>query len=253
MKHAGLLAAAAIVLLANAFALIHAAVNRSGQPEAEITLTERELNYFPSADDSGVTLNLRWVDLSPSYYSSALNPKDLEARTLLNQAKLEALGFDCRVAPSDPKAATFYSRPNARNGFVALEYDGAAWQSWIEWRERIEHVPVGQKRAIDYERVSGTRLAVIDAGPDAAALRAHYPERNRVLILPAVIRMALTPSAPASPPDRLRGYIQEIPSEIHVPRPFSDRLRELSEGGPRAYRVRLRYGRLLEPWVTGIE
>ena len=143
--------------------------------------------------------------------------------------------------------------PNARTGFVALEYDGAAWQSWIEWRERIEHVPVGQKRAIVYERVSGTRLAVIDAGPDAAALRAHYPERNRVLILPAVIRMALTQSAPASPPDRLRGYIQEIPSEIHVPRPFSDRLRELSQGGPRAYRVRLRYGRLLEPWVTGIE
>ena len=173
MKHAGLLAAAAVVLLANAFALIHAAINRSGQPEAEIVLTERELNYFPSADDSGVTLNLRWVDLSPAYYSSALNPEDLEARTLLNQAKLEALGFDCRVAPSDPKAATFYSRPNARTGFVALEYDGAAWQSWIEWRERIEHVPVGQKRAIDYERVSGTRLAVIDAGPDAAALRAH--------------------------------------------------------------------------------
>ena len=51
MKHAGVFAPAAIVLLANAFALIHAAINRSGQPEAEIVLTERELNYSPSADE----------------------------------------------------------------------------------------------------------------------------------------------------------------------------------------------------------
>jgi hypothetical protein len=28
----------------------------------------------------------------------------------------------------------------ARTGFVALEYDGPAWQSWIEWRERNEPV-----------------------------------------------------------------------------------------------------------------
>ena len=258
MKHAGLLAAAAIVLLANAFALIHAAINRSGQPEAEIVLTERELNYSPSSDDSGVALNLRWVDPGATPYSSVWDPEVLAARTLLNQAKLEELGFDCRVSPSDPKADTFYSRTNARTGFVALEYDGAGWQSWMEWRERNEQALPGATRAVDYERISGSRLAAIDAGPDAAALMARHPERNRVLILPAVIRMSLTPRWPPAQghparPARLSGYIQEIPSEIHVPRPFSDRLRELSQGGPRAYRVRLRYGRLLEPWVTGIE
>ena len=260
MKHAGLLAAAVIVLLANAFALIHAAINRSGQPEAEITLTERELNYSSSADDSGVTLNLRWVDTSAMPYSSALNPDDLEARTLLSQAKLEDLGFDCRVAPSDPKADIFYARQRARTGLVALEYDGAVWHSWIEWRERTaqsEAERTGQKPAIDYERISGSRLAVIDAGPDAAALRARHPERNRVLILPAVIRMSLSPPWPPTKerpgrPARLTGYVQEIPSEIHVPRPFSDRFRKPNRAAI-AYRVRLRFGRLLEPWVTGIE
>ena len=260
MKHTGILAAAAIVLLANGFALIHAAINRSGQPEAEIILTERELNYYPSSDDSGVTLNLRWVDTGAAPYSSALNVDEVETRTLLNQAKLEELGFDCQVAPSDPKADTFYIRQKARTGFVALEYDGAAWQSWIEWRDRkarAEAERTGQKRTDDYERISGSRLAVIDAGPDAAALRARHPERNRVLILPAVIRISLTPHWPSTKelpgrPARLSGYIQEIPSEIHVSRPFSDRLRTLS-GSPRAYRVHLRYGRLLEPWVIGIE
>jgi Domain of unknown function (DUF4824) len=258
MKHAGALAAAAIVLLANAFAMIHAAINRAGQPEAEIVLTERELNYSPSSDDSGVSVNLRWVDPGATPYSSAWDTEELEARTLLNQAKLEELGFDCRVAPSDPKADTFYSRPDARTGFVALEYDGAAWQSWMERRERNERAVAGTRRPVDYERISGSRLVVIDAGADAAALRARHPERDRVLILPAVIRMSLTPRWPSTlgrpaRPARLSGYIQEIPSEIHVPRPFSDRLRELSQGGPRAYRVRLRYGRLLEPWVTGVE
>ncbi len=260
MKHAGVFAPAAIVLLANAFALIHAAINRSGQPEAEITLTERELNYSPGADDSGVALNLRWVDSGAAPYSSASDPAELEARTLLNQAKLEELGFDCRVAPSDPKAGVYYVQQSARTGFVALEYDGAAWQSWIEWRDRTaqaEAQRTGQKREVDYERISGSRLAVIDAGPDAAALRSRHPERNRILILPAVIRMSLTPRWPPAQghparPARLSGYIQEIPSEIHVPRPFSDRLRALS-GSARAYRVRLRYGRLLEPWVTGVE
>ena len=104
MKHAGLFAAAAIVLLANAFALIHAAINRSGQPEAEIVLTERELNYSPSADDSGVTLNLRWVDPDATPYSSVWDPEVLAARTLLNQAKLEGLGFDCRIDHRDHRS-----------------------------------------------------------------------------------------------------------------------------------------------------
>jgi hypothetical protein len=69
--------------------------------------------------------------------------------------------------------------------------------------------------------------------------------------------MFLTPRWPPTQgrparPARLSGFIQEIPSEIHVPRPFSDRLRALNQN-PRAYRVRLRYGRLLEPWVTVVE
>ena len=61
MKHASLIAAAALVLLANAFALIHASLNRSGEIEADMVLTERELTNYADPDDSGVSLTLRWV------------------------------------------------------------------------------------------------------------------------------------------------------------------------------------------------
>jgi hypothetical protein len=64
MKRTSLIASAAIVVLANAVALVHAARNRMGTPDAELTLTQRELRYYPSArdDDSGVALNLEWTD-----------------------------------------------------------------------------------------------------------------------------------------------------------------------------------------------
>ena len=48
---------------------------------------------------------------------------------------------------------------------------------------------------------------------------------------------------------KLTGYVQEIPSAIHVSKPFSDALRKNSH----AYRVHLRYGSLFEPSVTGVE
>ena len=222
MKYASLVAAAALILLADAVALVHAARNRSGMPEADLILTNRELNYHPDPDDSGVALHLVWV--SPT--------------TWLGRAKLEALGFDCSVAPSDPKAGGFYSRQIPRAGFVAMEYDGPAWQAWLEELRK----QTAQPDAIDHSRFT-SRLVLIDAARDAVALRARHPDRIRVLIVPAAFRISFVAN-PAS----FTGFLQEIPSVIHVPRPLSDGLRS----GP-FDRVHLRYGSLLEPWVTGVE
>src|SRR5438067_11450665 len=124
MKRASLLAAAAIVLVANAFALVHAWRNRSGPVEADITLTERELpmSYSFDDDDSGVSLDLRWLNLA--WVSFGLERPPL----WLDQKALQELGFDTSVAASDEKASEFYQRQRARRGFVALEYDGPAWR-----------------------------------------------------------------------------------------------------------------------------
>ena len=252
MKYASLLAAVALVLVANAIALVHAARNRSGPVDAEVTLTDRELSYHRDQDDSSVALRLRWVDPGGRFYAPELTPEDVASAIWLDQSKLQELGFECSVAPSDRKASSFYSRQSARTGFAALEYDGASWQSWLE------------KMKPDYRGIPQSRLMVIDAGRDAAALRSRHPDRRRVLIVPAIVRISLVHAQRAAVgrearPARLTGYVQDVPSLIHVPQPFNGGIRDLRQtvrdqkSETPLYRVRLRYGSLLEPWVTGVE
>ena len=92
---------------------------------------------------------------------------------LLGKTKLQELGFDCSVAPSDPKAESFYARQIPRTGFVALEYDGAAWQSWLESYRQGTLTRPGPAGDLDIVRRTSSRLVVIDAahsaGPESFA------------------------------------------------------------------------------------
>ena len=97
----------------------------------------------------------------------------------------------------------------------------------------------------------------IDAARYGTGLRNRHPDRKRILILPAVIRIGWAPAWPANgdrpaKPANLTGYVQEIPSVIHVPKPFSDKIRALREKSSGGYRVEVRYGSLFEPWVVGV-
>ncbi len=248
MKHASLGAAALIVVLSNAFALIHAARNRSGQPDAQITLTDRELTYYRNADDSGVELILRWTDSYPRYFVPGLGFAGEESRVWLDKEKLESLGFDCGVPPADPKADSFYARQRPRRGF--------------ETQRRIAAQQPALQNTFD-ERLA-SRLVAIDAAGDPATLRARHPDRAGVLILPAVIQIYVVPRIAAGVgrverPAQLAGMIQQVPSAIHVSRPLSDGFRRLrltvrdAKQEEPLYRVHLSYGRLLEPWTTGVE
>ena len=254
MKNISLLGAGSIVLLSSAFVLAHAARNRSGEPDAEIVLTERELYYYGDPDDSGVALTLRWVDPGSLRYSTALKPEEREPSIWLTRDKLTELGFDCSFDPAARDAYSFYGKQGARTAFLALEYDGPAWQRWIDLSERMtraEQALTNQPPPVDYQRQQSTRLAAIDAAREAGVLRARHPDRNRVLIAPAVIRITLSgPYAPGRTA-YLNGYIQEIPALIHVPRPYSDEFRATPRRS--SYLVRLRYGRYLEPWVVGVQ
>ncbi len=262
MKRASLLAAAGVILVANAFALVHAARNRSGDPDAEITLTDRELNYTRGSDDSGVELTLRWVDSNGYNFDLVENPG-----AWLNQGVLQNLGFDCSVVLTDSKAEMFYTRQRPRRAFVALEYDGPAWREWLAFRQESQRRMAEQQPGINYaldEEHQSSRLVTIDAAIDAHTMRARHPDRNRVVILPAVIRISLQPRVPAGQgrperPARLSGFIQQTPPIIHVPLPLSDHFRRMpstfrdpKQAAP-LYRVSLRYGQFVEPWVTGAE
>ncbi len=268
MSRGSLICAAAIIVVSNALALLHAARNRAGNPEAEITLTNRELQYLSHSDldDSGVTLHLAWTDPATNAIGFT-GPQVENPPYWLDRPKLQALGFDCSVDPSSPDADRFYQRQRPRQAFVALEYNGAAWRTWLEISER----EMAKRRAqiqsmypaeFDLER---SRLVPIDASLDPAKLRSLYRDPTTVLILPGVIAVGLHRPAYHGvklDPERavqIRGRIQELPSSIHVPRPLSDEFRRVNgpqKGEPQKdlpYRVRLRNGVFFEPWVTGVD
>ena len=254
MKRGSLLAAAAVVLVANAFTLLHARRNRAGPPDSDITLTERELSedYKANDEDSGVSLRLRWTDQWRSLYMLH------SPAPWLDRKILQEVGFDISVAPSDKAASDFYARQRARRAFVALEYDGPAWRKWIDDVEHQEQRQFELNPGIKHAnaREISTRLTAIDAGSDAARLRGRHPDRGSVIIVPAVIRIGLGPQVAEMPAQRqLYGSIEQIPSSIHVPLPFSDvfRRRPAGDRNTATYRVHLRYGALLEPWIVGVE
>jgi hypothetical protein len=251
MRQASLVAAAAVVLIANIITMVHVARNRSGSPESDVTLTQRELEEFynPNDEDSGIALNLRWSDQRWPM------PSPGSQLAWLDQKILQELGFDTSVAPSDKEAFEFYQRQRARRAFLALEFDGTSWRKWLD---DVEHQRQAQASLRLYPPAlnlpeTSSRLMAIDASSDAARLRARHPERGSVVIIPAVIRIEVEPQG-AKNPGRLYGLIQEIPSSIHVPLPFSDAFGHLPGGHNNAkYRVHLRYGAFLEPWIVGVD
>ena len=258
MNRVTLVAAPAIILIANAFALVHAARNRMGTPEAQVVLTERELRYFNSSadDDSGVTLQLGWTD--PTFFpwtTPGENPQ-----TWLDQQKLQRLGFDCSVDPSNPDASPYYQRQRPRRVFVALESEGPAWRAWLDtWERRAaEHFPGPEVHS---------HLVAVDADLDPRQLRVRYPDRTAVVIVRAVIAVGLQAfhySATKSDHKddwHIVGNIRQIPTAIYVPRPFSDEFRRLIQRQGRSsganqnlhYRVHLTFGASFEPWVTAVD
>lgn len=266
MRQASLILAAVIVVIANALALVHVARNRAGNAGAEITLTNRELRHFVAArgdEDSGVILMLQWTDPNSVFW-----PAQGEAPPKwLDRQKLKTLGFDCSVNPTSSSAADFYRRQPPRRAFVALEYDGPAWQAWRETYERATAQSQSPPEPARFapSQPFNSRLVAIDADLDRNTLRARHPNRRSVLIMLAAVAIDLepfpypNPKIVPYPPPQIVGHVQQMPTSISVPRPFSDEFRRPHPASGTGtdkdliYRLRLRYGSGLEPWVTGVE
>jgi len=258
MKRAPLLAiAAAVAVVAPLLVFLASASNRAAEPEAEVVVTERELRLVPLGEGRRWAVlrldwnrDLQWSQKEPGWF---------------DRAKLAALGFDVRLAADDLRASGFYGWQPAREVFLALEFDGPA--------------AAATDLAYPKDASSRSRLHPVDAALDARALRARHPDRQRVL----VVRAAVTaesygrwdPETRKSSPPFLRGRIQRLlVEEIQVPRGRRALLDALASGEavpagagatsaaataggkpsaevPR-YRVVLRTGGRLEPWVAEV-
>jgi hypothetical protein len=283
MKRRGWIVALSLIVLGNLFALTGVALNRSGEPESSLVLTERELQIgFRLEEDSGISLELglgnRWD------------------RDWLGRDDLEALGFDLGV-PADAGTAEFhYGKQLPRRGFVVLGYEGEAWRAWLAEREAevddvAAEVDAGEKspEALEKARTglerrmrTASRLFAVDAGADPAALREAYPDRGCFVILPAVFGVSARREWSVEQ-ERFLGWTVQgalyriLVKRIHVGlehRPFFEELEERARRrpafdsvvpdlrtdsrpeeevpGPR-YHVALNVGRRYEPWIERVE
>lgn len=265
------LAAFVLVAAANMVVLSGVAYNRSGAPEAQVLLSEREvpLPYRPHEENSGLALRLVWRTLGEDddRYAWRSSP------AWLTPAKLRALGFDLPETAGTGGPTAHGRSPLPREAFIVLELDGPAYREALaravkefqEARELHQAHPANEKlreafhaaqTQLERERVSGSRLFAIDAGRDAARLRQAFPDRTRFIIARGLVRAGYDHHEDRR---RVRGAISRLVVEsIHISRAHRRSLEALLNRAPKAapsrprYGVELAYGRRCEPWVVAI-
>jgi len=240
--------AVAIVLLATVAALAQAIWNRSAVGR-ETVLTEREAPISGgSRDDTALWLRVQFV-----------TPTDSAWGGWLGTARLAALGADTTVQ------TTRRRQMDSRPAFAVLEFDGPAWRQHAT--ERVaEHARALAADSSLTRRDSllslfraglerESRLVLVDAGPDAAALAERYPDAARHLILPAVVRTFVEyrfHDGPRTPVDTVLG--SSIQLEQHSLLVSGDAAQVVrAPHRPGGYRVTLATGRSYTPWVRRVE
>ncbi len=276
-----LLIAGILILVVNAIALGGAAWNRSAE-DARLRLSERELSLPPAwrsnAENSGIALSLQWRvpatadDLkAENHYGAYLYNR---SPPWLDQAKLLALGFDDEVVV-DHSAGPRRTRPQSRDVWLVLELDGADYARVLAGAQRAHERAAAELAARPddrdvkdkaetaerhwlSERDELSRLFVIDAGLDPAALRDIYPDRERFIVASGQVR----PQWRYSSVDLHRPLSGDVHAlnvdSIHVSTQFRAHFESrinADEALQNAfkYTVTLAYGRRHEPWIVAVE
>lgn len=279
MKRYGLYVGLLLLAVVNFLVLAGVSYNRSGEPDASVELTERELSLNSiDKENSGVSLNLDWRQYG-----------DRESEWF-DKNKLTEVGFDCSTPVDAADAGLRYGKALSRKTFVVLEYEGKAWEAW-QARERkkleameakINKGEVARKELTEAKKrfagelVTVSRLFPVDVGNDPKRLRVIYPDRRRFIITPAKVRLqfrsAIKEKGKLMEPARLKGSIENVLTDtVQVPRDKQGLLRTLQTKGqnrwhnpymymeesnekpmPPRFKVVLNFGKRYEPWVVAV-
>jgi hypothetical protein len=292
-SHLSVAAACGLIVVTNLAILAAAGWNRRGEPEAELSLTERELTLPAARQDegTGLELSLLMAHEPPGVVRRTARWKRYELPSVdygwLDRAKLLELGFRIDLDPSHPDAAEHYSRAMSRRAYVVVEYDGKAWNRWISGREEqvrklrreVEESTAAPSALADAEavlavdRTMRSRLFPVDAGTDAHALQGRYGDRRRHAVVAGLLRPKVVQGENGVP--TLSGDVLDlVVSRVHVPRKLRRHLeaflpeetweeveareqREAESGWPSVtpprYRATLAVGRRHEPWLVKAE
>jgi hypothetical protein len=275
-----LLAGAALILLANAVALTGAYFNRSGEPEARLTLSQRELTmpwgWVHTKENSGLALALNWRvnDANAGEYYDGGYGYHGGTPQWLDEPRMKALGFDVGSVADGSEGRRRFERQLPREALLVLELDGPARQQALERaranaarHEAARQVNVDSKEfaekarraqeLLKSEETHASRLFAIDAGLDRAALRAKYPDRGRYLILKARLRPRLETENRKT---RVTGYVSELVlSHLNVPHAMRPGLEPALRSPQRTpigsdvrFEATVLVGQRLEPWIEAI-
>jgi hypothetical protein len=262
-----------LIALTNAVALVGAYYNRSGEPESTLRLSERELQppyiWGGKHENSGLALKLRWRVLYEDPNNAVSNfwgRNQGESPKWLDREKMKSLGFDVDLADSALDDRGAFGRELGRDVLLVLEFDGPAYQqslvNAIEAAALLEKKGGAEdmKRAaqfLDREKNRSSRIFVIDAGLDHAALRAKYADRSKYAIVRGQVRPAWRSSRVAKTHS---GYVSALNIEmVNVPLEFRDAFEGASPENDYApttsvakvrYEATVVFGERLEPRMT---
>ena len=253
------MAGIAIILLTNVIVFSGVAYNRSGVPESQISLTERELRlpfaYGMQSENTGISLRLlyRVKDSGKKglrFYNYGYYSGDID---WLDEAKLASLGLDVtRVKTSDDNKYGVTGSRNRQETEVifVLEYDGPAYQ---------ETLANAKEEDMQHEKNAAPRLFIIDAGLSQKTLRDKYPDKSNYILLKGIVGARFERLSKDSP--GWVGYVKSLSNpQIHVPLAGHKVLEPLMAGSahnrredPPRFSVTLNIGKRLEPWVESVD
>jgi hypothetical protein len=273
-----LLLGVALIVITNAVVLAGVAYNRSGEPESTLRLTERELNVrnwsWPANENSSIDLNLNWRIAGVHADDEGHYDTWYQGLGWLTPAQLQELGFDVEGDIESEEGAERLRRQPSKRAWVVLENDGPAYQAAVQRaRERLQRATelaaanagdeefqqrlTAARRTVEGEETSATRLFVVDAGPEADALRARYPDRQRYAIVKGRINLAVVGNPGRK---RLLGMLAETDvTVVRVPHayralvePYTRSQQYSSDHAPR-FSATVNFGRRFEPWIVALD
>lgn len=272
----------ALIISTNAVVLIGAQYNRSGEPDASVTLTERELalpySYGFGRENSGLSLRLVWSVMTKDQktYNGIYNFMRYRGSAgWLDKNKLATLGFDVTDDPDTLGGKRHYQKVLPREVLFVLEYDGEAYQQMLNQakqhlqeeeallsgnpgkKEFVDRVKDAQRELYREQQVY-SRLFIIDAGTDHGDLREKYTDRSRYMIARGQVRIMLENRTGQKP--YVTGYVEGVSiQDVNVPLayrhildPFLASRSPLGNDSAPRYSVKLNVGRRLEPWIVDV-